>query len=321
MITVDLLQTWFSENAIRRFPLNSDVTGIDDDGIRTLPDSLLVGMEVTIPSTMTTIDDTTGLEEPSYVPYLSKVIISEYEVVITLAANGVDVAAVTVDVSALDDQKTAQTFAFASLVTDNTDFEGVGGKVFLGPTSSFLPHSGVYTFSGPLQTGISLDCIHSYPECIRSLNISGTRVTGDITLAEGDNISLDYDADTNTITVSYVPDEVEGISSKAELLDAIISRFGQPICTVNGVTPDAEGAFELIPAAGGCVEIEVTDHGVIISNPCASPCCDKTVLENLMSDIQGLNARYARLHSYLLEATSNVNTLQNELSILKMSMK
>lgn len=95
-----------------------------------------------------------------------------------------------------------------------------------------------------------------YPECIRSLNIGGTRVTGDITLAEGDNISLDYDEGTNTITISYVPDEVEGISNKDELLDAIIERFGKPICTINGVAPDAEGNFELIPAAGGCVELD-----------------------------------------------------------------
>ena len=319
MITVDLLQTWFSENAVRRFPLASEATGIDDNA-KTLPDSLLVGMEVTIPSTMTVIDSN-NLEELPDTPYLSRVIISEYEVVITIAVDGIDVARATVDVAALDDSKTLQAFSLASLVTDNSDYEGVGGKVFLGPVSGFLPYSGVYTFSSPSQTGISLDCIHSYPECIRSLNIGGTRVTGDITLAEGDNISLDYDEGTNTITVSYVPDEVDGISNKDELLDAITERFGQPVCTINGVAPDAEGNFELIPAAGGCVELDTTDHGIIISNPCASPCCDKSVLENLMSDIQGLNARYARLHSYLLEATSNVNTLQNELSILKMSMK
>ena len=65
----------------------------------------------------------------------------------------------------------------------------------------------------------------------------------------------------------------------------------------------------------------MADHGISIVNPCASPCCDKTVLETLMEDIQGLNARYARLNSYLTAATANVNTLQNELSILKMSMK
>lgn len=320
MVTAELLQTWYSENAIRRFPLDSAADGLSTSGAA-LPDALLVGMELSIPSTMTVIDPPGSLEEPLYTPYISKVIISEYEVVVTVAANGIDVAQAVVDVSDIPDNKETKGFVLSSIAVEDADFDGVGGKLFFGPLSGFLPYGGIYEFAGPENTGISWDCIHSYPECIRAFNIGGTRVTGDVILEEGENISIDYDETTNTITVSYVPDDIEGISDRDALIEAITDRYGVPICTINGVVPDAEGNFEFFSAPGSCMEVDVADHGISIVNPCASPCCDKTVLETLMEDIQGLNARYARLNSYLTSATANVNTLQNELSILKMSMK
>lgn len=319
MITADILQSWYSENAIRRFPLSAEATGVDTNG-KALPDSFLVGMEVMVPSTMSDITEE-GFEEPTYVPYLSKVVINNYEVSVTVAAAGKDVAVATVSVSDIEDIHTTKGVALASLAVDDTAFEGVSGRLFFGPVSGFLDHGGTYTFSSPSQTGISLDCVHSYPECVRSLNINGTRVTGDVTLVGGDNIDISYDAEADTVTISFIPDTVEGIYDVNELIDAIATRYGEPITTINNIPADEEGNFALEPVPGGCLSVEVQDHGLTLSNPCASPCCDKGVLERLMDDIQALNARYARIYSYLTEAASNVNTLQNELSILKMSMK
>jgi len=320
MITTEILRAWFSENAIRAFPLDEAATRIDDDNERALPDALLVGMELMIPSPMAVTDGGTGLETPLHIPYLSRVVISEAELSVTVAAGGVDVARAVIDTGSLSNDD-PRGFALASLETGDPDYDGVGGKIFFGPPAGFLGQGGVYTFSGPPQTGISLDCVHSYPEHLRALLIGGERLTVYVVLEEGPNVSLDYNPDTGTVTVSYMPDPADGILNREDLIDAITDRFGRPVCSINGIPPDAEGDFEVLTASGGCVAIDHVDHGIVISNPCASPCCDKTVMDTLMADIQGLNARHARLHSYLLAATTAVNTLQNELAILKTSMK
>lgn len=323
MVTVDILNTWYGENAVRRFPLTG--TGIDNSG-RPLPDALLVGMELMVPSTMT--DSTGALEvlRDYYDPFISKVIISAYEVVVTVSAgtgesgaSPEEVASATVAVANIGEGATSQGFALSELTTVDVGLRGVGGRLYFGPLTGFINQPGIYEFSGPEQSAIALDCIHSYPECVRSINVDNTRITGDIVLTEGDNISLTYD--NGELTIAYDPEEVTGIADRSALIAAITNRYGAPITSINSQPPDNDHNFVIGSLDNSCVVIDRADHGITISNPCATPCCDKTVLEGLMTSLQALNARYVRLHDYLSGVSANLNTLQNELSILKMSMK
>jgi hypothetical protein len=320
MITVSILKTWYGENAVRRFPLSEDATGVDDSG-KPLPDGLLVGMELCVPSHMTTVDSGSGLltMDVAYYPFISSVIISADEVVVSVSVgtHGT-VATVITPAASIGEDGLGHGFALGDVAVD-ADLQGVGGKVFFGPTAGFLLSGGVYTFSSPSQSGIALDCVHAYPESIRSITIDGHTYTGDIVLIESEDTTIS--ADENGITISSTDEPIEGIDTYEDLLDAIISRFGQPVCRINDIYPDEQGDFGIEAISGGCVTITELDHGISVSNPCATPCCDKTSLETIVANIQALNGKCSRVQAYLEAVTSNLNTLQNELSILKISMK
>ena len=80
------------------------------------------------------------------------------------------------------------------------------------------------------------------------------------------------------------------------------------------------GNFYLTAEEGDCCTITPVTAGVTISNPCATPCCDQSILVSVVENIDALNTRASRLSSYLTAVTNNLNTLQNELSILKINL-
>jgi hypothetical protein len=327
MITEGILTSWYSDNASRSFPLAESATaGIDDSG-KKLPDCVLVGLELSIPSTMTAIVEPSTVPGiiSEYHPFLSEVLISGQEIRVEVSAGTAGpVAAVTVPLASLEDFTNPLGFALSPLANDEPDVVGVGGVLVFGPVSGFLSAQGLYRFSfaegvNTANSLLALDFIHPYPETIRSIGVDDVRLTGDVVIEAGENANISIDGDT--ITIGFDPGEVEGIHSVTELIDRLVEIWGQPITAINGIRPDNTGQYRLEVPDNGCVQIEQADHGLRLSNPCASPCCDKNALEIIMDNIQTLNSRYGRLYAYLTEAAGNLNTLQNDLSILKMSLK
>lgn len=325
MITENILRTWYAENAVRKHPVHEDASALDDDG-KYLPDGLIVGMELSVPSTMSSVSGGLPSIVTNYHPHLGRVIITATEVRVDIEAGEAGVVATaTALVRDIPDYLGSRAFPLVPVANDNTDVEGVGGFIVFGPPESFLEASGEYVFSynsttNSSNSSLSLECVHVYPESVRSINVGNNRLTGDIILEEGENTEISVDPVTNTITIGFPEDLVDGITDREGLIQALTDVFGEPICRINGVTPGDDGDFSLSVMENGCVRIEQQGHGLVLSNPCATPCCDKSSLEAILANIQTLNSRYGRLYSYLTETSNILNNMQNELSVLKMSL-
>ena len=324
MITESVLRTWYGENAVRKYPISETATAIDDNG-KYLPNGLIIGMELSIPSTMTNVPE--GLPEiiTNCAPFISRAVVTPTDVRIDISAgeSGV-VATITTQIKDIPSSYEQKGFALASVPNEDPKVNGVGGYIVFGPAENFITALGEYVFSfsgGTSNSALALECIHIYPEILRSIRVDNHILTGDIYLEGGNGITLDIEGD-DTIIIDLDTDSTEGIQSKADLITALTGIFGQPICKINGISPNDNGEFLLDVPANGCVRIEgqASGHGLTLSNPCAEPCCDKSSLENIMANIQTLNSRYGRLYSYLTETATMLNNLQNELSVLKMSL-
>lgn len=318
MITDNILKEWYSENAHRAFPLADTATGFAESGIY-LPTGLLVGMTMGVPSTMLSLGNGNELK---YVIYLRRAVISSVAVQLTFAAKGTDDASYDIGYveASMDTIKSNPQggYAIASLTTENADLFGVTGSVYFGPVDVFVGHGGLYILDS--ETGkVALECINVYPDCVRSIQINDTNLTGDIVLQEGPNISFTLTDNTLTIDLSIDADTA-GFTSRQELLEAVVEAFGQPIISINNIKPDKDGNFYLTAEEGDCCTITPLTAGVTISNPCATPCCDKSILTSVVENIDSLNTRASRLSTYLTSVTTNLNTLQNELSILKINL-
>ena len=318
MITENILREWYSENAHRAFPLADTANGLAQSG-EYLPTGLLVGMTMGVPSTMLSLGNSNELK---YTVYLRRAVITSMAVQLTFAAMGqdsssYDIGYVEATMDAIS-QNPQGGYSIASLVTDNQDLFGITGSVYFGPVEVFVGHGGLYILDQD-SGRVALECINVYPDCVRSLQVNDTNLTGDIVLQEGPNISFNLVGNTLTIDLAIDADTA-GFTSRDDLLNAIIETFGQPITTINNIAPDKNGNFYLTAEEGDCCTITPVTAGVTISNPCATPCCDQSILVSVVENIDALNTRASRLSSYLTAVTNNLNTLQNELSILKINL-
>lgn len=317
MVTESILRAWYEDNASRPFPLDERVYDK-----ATLPYPVLIGLSVGIPSTMMA----DGTVDGRYTLYVSRVEITPLSVVVEVSAGDAGVVARTVAATADLDagEMSAAGFALSPVEGVPPAVAGVTGSVYFGPAGVVRSLVGVYEMDAGAGL-VDLACVHPYPDSIRAISINGRTLTGDVTFVEGDNISLSFNEE-GELVVAHTPPGLDGIHDRAGLVDAIAARFGSPVLTVNGVPPDADGNLAIIPAPGdgddsSCVDIQATDHGITIANTCAEPCCDKSYLSLLASSLGELNARAARLSAYLESVASNVNSIQNELSILKLGIR
>ena len=314
MITESILKEWRQDNASKRFPLDA-VTSND-----TLPPSFLVGLDVGIPPGMTKDEGGTIMyADEDYILYISEVVIGTSRVSVKLSsgAAGEVVAFVEVPTSEIEDQPG---WTLAGLPNDDDNLQGITGTVYFGHPSTFLTSAGTYTLTN--ETGrIDVSCVHPYPDSFKGLMINGQLFTGDLTFVEGDGINLSFN-DDNELVIAYEPETgLEGIYSQAELIAALQNYYGAPILSINGIAPTSDGDFIIGAAEDSCVAIDGISHGLTLENSCATPCCDKSLLETIAQAIQALNERSARLAAYLESASTNLNSLQNELSVLKIGLK
>jgi hypothetical protein len=193
------------------------------------------------------------------------------------------------------------------------EFEVLTGAIVIGSAEAVSARPGAYTFS-PANTYIHPSRVMEGLACVQSIQVGSSVLTGNIILQEGDNVILDVDPVTNTITVNaVVSDDDTGIviGNDADIINYIINYYGQPIVSINGQTPDGSGGFNITGA--DCTTVQSVNGGLSIGNPCAEPCCDKSTLIDVYGVLSQLNLRYAVLESYYQSIGVGLNQLQARL--------
>lgn len=338
MISENVLKEWYTENAARRFPLAQPVpeeggsiipTGLDDFG-QALPNSLLVGLQMIVPRSMlATREAGSGLPYDSladqYRIYLSSVVITMDKVELVFSTvSGKQVArAVWSSLTEIQGIPVHGVAISPIPVVDDANIgtNKISGFVFLGPDSMWTMGAGVYQFSGDniYSSMVSESCISADDDGhVTGLVVNGERLTGDITIVAGDNVRIDVDVPTSTLTFNFAAEQVDGIHNTRELVGAVSDVYGAPIISINNVKPDSEGNFT-ISSPDGTIGMTALDHGIALESLSGDECCDKSDLDTALENIQVLNEKAGRLDAFLESVENNVNELQNELGYMKMS--
>lgn len=293
------LMEYDAANEHRVFPLADTATGISTDGNQ-LANSILVGMLLSVPPGV------------SAVFYVSQVVVTSSVINVTISADGVPVA----ECKNIPIHTVGSSYTAPVVPIENTTAYPVTGSIIRGSCNDAV--SGVYDLTA--DTGlINSVCIVFMQQNLSAIIVGDSILTGDVVLEEGNNLTISVSrvGSVSTITFNYSPPEGM-ISSNAELLEAITAAYGVPITTINGITPTAEGNFYM--NADSCTTITSGTNNIVLSNPCAKPCCDKSFLDTAYANISDLNARANVIDSLLNSMTSAINDIQNQLSILKLGI-
>lgn len=312
-----VLQEWLDENSHRQFPLDDTASGIDATGSFTLPTTFMVDMFLAVPLTA----DVTKF-------FVKNIVVSSCFSEVTIGYKKPDLSEISVGkfsrLPASQSQYAVYPFEPSTqAITSDLPFTTMTGALVINTFDDIItkPGSWAFTYAAGkiLSTRISQGLA-----ALRSFTVGTQLFTGNIILKEGSNVTLtpSYDAgtDTTTITVSAnigaMDDLAIPLTNDASVLANLIATYGTPMTSLNGVKPDASGDFTLQEL--DCTSLTGITGGISIANPCAQPCCDKSMLQTAYDDIAQLNLRYSRLEAYYESISRNTNELQARMVALEL---
>jgi len=131
-------------------------------------------------------------------------------------------------------------------------------------------------------------------------NERSQRLYGDLVLRAGTNMSITPIVQSGQDPILQF-NAIEGAGLPQDCVCGDTSA--NPIRSINGVTPDANGRIDLF--GGSCVELETLSHGLRIKDTCSQPCCGCSELEVITAALEQLRQQAVTLENFLpaLEAS------------------
>ena len=301
------LNEWCDENAHRQFPLIDSASGKDTTGTMVLPQPFLVDAIVAIP-----------VGRNIAAVYIKSIITRRLYVDVELGYDdgSVDFSFAWVRGIPHNASRNSSYVVEPTTQTDGTlkDFEIAGGALVIGDMAQVLDQPGNWLFT--LATANLIESrVMTGVACVQSMQVASDVLTGQLTLRAGDNVSISTRLNTTLGVTEIVVSASTGTSGAGFVLDsddailaALTSLYGDPIVSINGQGPDGSGNFQI----GGedCTNVATSGASISISNPCASPCCDKSMLQDVYGTLSQLNLRYAVLESYYQSIGLTLNEMQ-----------
>jgi hypothetical protein len=300
----------------RSYPLTDDSFGQDVTDTFHIPESLMTDIFLCAPNL--SIVDTQKF-------YIENITVRQYFIDITIGYEDVSQpVGVFRGISTTAPLQTKYDFTPSELQTndDYTPLFFMTGQITIGSASDALNMLGSWTFA-PEQARITPTRVSKGLINVQYISVNGRLLTGNVRFKAGANVTMQVFQQTiggelvNIIEIgaSLTAQDLLQLNSDADVYNQLLADFGVPILTVNGLYPDNDRNFTFLPA--DCTSVDANDHGIVISNPCATPCCDEdTNVEQILQDISNLNLRYAQLKAYFDSQASIINSIQNKLLVL-----
>jgi hypothetical protein len=316
-------QEFCDQNLHRAYPLTDESGALDVTNSFTIPSSLIADIYLCAPK-IPQLDITKF--------YIQNVLIRQFFIDITIGYDDPqtpDPIGVFKNISS--QAALCQTYDFTpfELQTNNdfTPLYHMTGQITIGDPLPALSLLGSWNFN-PIDnehaTYITPTRVARGLLNVQYVSVNDRLFTGVVKFREGSNITIDVD----TRTVDGVEETVLTINSTLnassdlqlsndqDVLNALIQEFGQPLLSINGMLP-APGTRNFNFFGLDCTSIEAADNGLVMSNPCASPCCDEDAnITNIMDSIANLNLRYSQLSAYFEAQAAAIQDQQNKLLVL-----
>jgi len=291
------LNEWSDENTHRQFPLTDDSNGKDVTGTYTIPQEFMVDMILAVPIAY----DTSKF-------YVKSLVVRRLFVDIEFGYD--DGSELTVGWAKNIPHNSPRNASYAInpvVQAVEKPFEILTGSIVIGSAKSIVQAPNVYSFD-PASAYIHPSRVMVGLACVQSIQIGAAVLTGNLVIKEGDNVRLEVSGNTIIVNATLNPTTDVLIGSDEDIIDALTAKYGKPITTINGQKPDAQGDFKVVGA--DCTSIITGTSNIAIKNPCAEPCCDKSMLTDVYGVLSQLNLRYAVLESYYQSVGLTINQMQ-----------
>jgi len=295
-------------NLNKHYPLDDDLTPRAADGVL-LPDSFLADLRLVVQDTSSVTVDLNSF-------YVSSVRIygSSITVTVSYSSGGTDIPVATASgistvISPASDvaSRTYQLESMSDIV--------LFGSLVIGDTQDIVKDPGNHVFT-KTATKLSPSVLYKPTNALTGIVVDNVRLTGDVVLEAGDNVVLDVDESTNTVRISYGNPDTLVFSNATDLFNHVISVYGAPVTSINGVFPDSNGNI-VLASGNDCTQVTNSADGTItITNQCSDPCADKAALDALYTMIGTLNLNYSRLQQLYTSIASNMSMMTARLSAI-----
>lgn len=301
---------WISFRAAQSYPLADQATGVSLTG-NALPQSFLLDVQLLLPSKYN--EDISGSFYISAIQDLG----NTFNIVFAYA--GIDCAICTgiSKVLTTTTSISARTYIISSTVSDTNTLQtypwmnNITGNLCAGITKDYSGGSLSFNIQGARLSNM---CIHFLSgQHVEAIQVSGRYLTGVVTMQAGQGINIEVQ-DGNTIKISVDRNYLQSLWQN-NIAEYQTSLPGTPVLSINGITPDAFGNITI--AGADCVQVNQITNGLVISNPCAKPCCQTdSVAESLNTSINILQEEHKTFRDYWINMANVVNYMQANLSTL-----
>jgi len=295
---------WLNSNSSRNYPIAEGLSRKDASGNFTLPNELLVAMQVNI--SRNEVDGYFFIKEAGLFSSSCYLVIgyahTESDVLVVD-----EIAKVTVDYSIHTPYK------YYSFVGQQENAHIVG-FVCVGDVGE-IKREGVGKFEfTPDTTSIEPNCLFISIPALRAVNVySGSSLihiaTDVLRLRAGENIRLTYEDDNKAIRI----DAINGLN--LETPDACDNNpFSTPGCirTINGIGPDDNGNFNILGSE--CIGINPEENGISVHDLCSQSCCACEELDVLTSALEQLKIQEESLRTLISAVQSHQSSLISSLA-------
>ncbi|NBQ67622.1 MAG: hypothetical protein EBU46_01845 [Nitrosomonadaceae bacterium] len=275
---------FLNQNSMRSFPLREGALRLSNDKLFTIPNTFLVDFK------LCAVASNTATFHISKLSNFSDVISFEIS-----DHNNVAVGNFNIEVASHTTNKDYW------MVAVETNYSGAIGRATIGSLVDMkAAAAGTFLFNSS-QTTLEMSVVVPGVQQISRLTLKDTlnnsfTLTGNVTLKANSNVR--FRLDDTTIII----DAGENLGLNKQCAD-----LGEPIRTINGVSPTSLGEFTLVSA--DCASFEPIDNGLILKDTCSKPCQGCT-------ELSALTERSIVVESEMLRVRDVVDNLQNSLNQL-----
>jgi hypothetical protein len=284
MVTLDYLNT----NSLRNYPIKDGCSRTSVDGLFTIPNSLIVDLVLCNPGTV------------SLSLYISAVSVSPTNLSIEIS-----------------DQTLGEMGVFQTtlpLTNYNTDLSLIPGSNFPSATGNITIGSG-----DDLVDLVSGNFIFSYTATTLLMRVYSPSNPG-LSWISFSDVKGNTSTQTGYVQIDGHSNIQFRLGSGVVYIDAgedlglnkICVSNQIPITTINGVPPNSDGNFTLIPEQ--CVALTTAQFGLSIADNCGQTCLGCTAIETLTTQVNSLETSVINIRNFtnnLQAAITQATTLLN----------
>lgn len=231
--------------------------------------------------------------------YLMKVAVVGDSATFVIGSGTEQIASIYVDVT---QHTTNKGYPFSG----TGSYEDMRGCLVVGNLARFKDEfpDGVYSFEEQ-ETLFEHRCVRPSLRKVSSISIydpysgyKSKKLSGDVLLVAGQNISFKYDQETNALWINA--DNNEGYNEKCECDNQTTVK------TINGISTE-----NVTLIGDSCVSVTTKGNTIFISDTCSKPCCGCPEVDFLNDKIAQVNTAIGKLEAYSAALQDRLTDVQS----------